>query len=296
MKQRSLCVPLSVLLSVGANAQTVELSNGNMTVQEGTTLSLNGPLVLLVQNDANLINNGVIDLGDATVLFEAAGNPIRGTGIEVSRLQGADPLSAAVPGGLGLVMSTTVAPGPTTVTRGHSSAAFPEGDLSIARWFSVDALSTTGVPMELELRYDATELGLLEPNALVLFRAPALDGPWTALPSTNDPAGLSVSGGWESPWTFVTAFDANAPTASPTLFANAQVSVWPTLTTGQVFVQSTDGSALGSLEVLDATGRQVLSPVDGRTSTFATLDLFDVAAGSYFLRIGQRTTIKLRKE
>lgn len=278
------------------HAQSVELLGGSITVQEGTTIELNGPLEFLIQSDAAVINHGVIDLGTQATVNEPVDGPISGNGIEVSRVTAQGPFSALEPGGLGLTLTTFAPSGPITVTRGHTALTFPEGDPSIGRWFEVEAPEATSGSMDLVLNYDATELGLLQPGSLSLFRATAMDGPWDALPSTNDPGAFTVSSSWVAPWTYVTAFDANAPTASSSLFATPQLQVWPTLTTGLVVVQTRDGSPLGSLELLDATGRSVRSFIDRRSADLATLNIAHASAGAYFLRVGQRTTIKLRKE
>lgn len=285
-----LCV---LLCGAVVQGQQVDLIGGSLHVMDGTTLRFNGPLEFVIQPGASVVNDGIIDLGGAASVNEPVGAPISGAGVEIARLEDEGPSSAATPGGLGLTLTTGAPSGPITITRGHVAREFPEGDLSIARWFALEAPGASGT-VDVVMHYDPSELNGLSGSALALFRSAQEDGPWTILPSTASER--TVSATLEAPWTFITAFDANVPTASPALFATNGLHVWPTLTTGQVFIHSTDGAPLDALEVFDGLGRTIATQVDQHSATLATMDLSGLAHGPYYLRVNRLTTIKLRKE
>ncbi|TXI80472.1 MAG: hypothetical protein E6Q44_06950 [Flavobacteriales bacterium] len=277
-------------------AQQATLSNGTMHVQEGTTLRFTGPLQFTIGPAGALINDGLIDLGTQAVVVEPVGSPISGSGVEMAVTATDGPFNATAPGGLGLSLTTNTATGPITVTRGHLARVFPEGDPSIARWFRLEAPGGGSAPVDVVLSYDATELNGLSGSAIGLYQSTQEDGPWSSLASTNDAAQYTVSATLPAPWDFITAFDQDAPTASASLVARNGVEVWPTLTHGPLFIQVKDGAALEELDLFDGLGRLVTPAMHQRSSTFASMDLSGLANGPYFLRIGQRTTIKLRKE
>lgn len=291
----SLITLSAILVSWTCPAQSVELVSGSMHIAPGTTLRLNGPLTFSLQSGTTVINDGLIDLGESATVVEADGAPIQGGGTEVTRILNEDPLNGAEPGGLGLGITATSVTGPITITRGHIPRSFPEGDPSIARWFVVDAPNTAAGTADLVLRYDPVELNGLTAEDLGLFRASDEAGPWSALVSSNTASENTVSASMTAPWSYVTAFDANAPTASPTLFATADLHVWPTLTPGPLVVHALNGRTIRTLEVIDGTGRIVLQP-GLEPSSLATMDLSSLASGAYFLRVDGQTTIKLRKE
>ncbi len=286
---------ITVLIASHAQGQSAVLSSGTMHLMEGTTLRFDSPLVLTLQPGATIVNDGVIDLGSEARLIESTGEPIRGTGVETARVEGSGPFTALMPGGLGLTLTTT-ANGPIDITRGHLAQLFPEGDAGIERWYRMEAPNAGGVTAEVQLHYDETELNGLAPSSLALFTAPVDAGPWTPAPGMNNATSFTISGTLTAPWSYITAFDADAPTSSPTLFATASLQVWPTLTEGPLFIHATDGDPLGSLEVFDGLGRSVATSTEWRSATLASMDLSTLTSGPYFLRIGQRITIKLRKE
>lgn len=287
---------LTLACAAAANAQTIDLLGGTMTVAEGTTVQLTGPLQLTIQPGATLVNNGTMDLGTEATLSEPDGNPIRGAGVEVARTVGNGPFSAAEPGALGLTFTATEQEGPVEVIRGHATYYFPEGDPSIARWFSLGAPNGGNGDVQVVLRYDATELNALAGSSLGIFRAPDETGPWLFVSSTNDALAQTVSADLIAPWPVITAFDANAPTASPSLVVQEGIHVWPTLTSGEVFVHALDGTPLDRIDVVDALGRVVPVQIDRRSAVLARLDLSGSAIGAYFLRIDGRSTFKLRRE
>ncbi|MGV3637903.1 MAG: hypothetical protein ACO1NQ_09675 [Flavobacteriales bacterium] len=288
---------LSVVLAPWlSRAQTVELNGGSMSIAPGTTMRLNGSLTFVLQPGTSVTNNGLIDLGDAATLQEPLGEPIQGDGTEVVRVLTSGDLDGSEPGGLGLGLTGTAVNGPLTITRGHTPRAFPEGDPSIARWYMLDAPNVSAGAVEAVLRYDPVELNGLLGNNLGLFTSSDPDGPWSPLSGSNNAAANTVSATLPAPWSYLTAFDANAPTASPTLFATEDLHVWPTLTNGPLVVHALNGRTLITIEVMDATGRVVHAVGSDPSSSLVTMDLSALASGPYYLRVNGQSTIKLRKE
>lgn len=280
----------------GAQAQTIGLLGGSLTIEEGTTLQLSGPLEFVIQPGASVINNGTMDLGMEASLTEPDGGPIHGSGVEMARTTGNGPFASIEPAALGLTISGDAQSGPVTVIRGHTTSYFPEGDPSIARWYTIEAPLGGSGPLDVVLRYDASELNALSGTTLGLFRSEAGNGPWSAVVGTNDAGNRTVSAILLAPWATITAFDANAPTASPTLLAQDGLHVWPTLTIGDVHINAQDGKPFGTIDLFDALGRPIPVHVRDRRATYARLDLASLASGAYFLRVDGRSTFKLRKE
>lgn len=275
-------------------AQLVELTSGSIHVQAGTTMVLHGPLDLLIHPGASVSNDGVIDLGDQATISEPSGAPIRGAGVEKASTGSAGPFSSVEPGRLGLAVTTNEV-ATLQVVRGHSPMTLPEGDIGIQRWFMLNGPDATS-PADLSLRYDETELNGLSASSLGLFRSVGMDGPWSLVGGTNDAAAFTVTGTLSAPWAYITAFDSDAPTASPSLHALEDLHVWPTLTNDNIFILSKTGSPIGTIQLIDGMGRTIHSDAGSMNSTLKVLDLSGIASGAYFLRAGQRPVIKLRKE
>lgn len=275
--------------------QTVELTGGSMHVGQGTTLRFVGPLTFAIQPGAEVNNDGTIELGTAATLIEPTGGPITGSGTEIAVIDLDGPIGNEEPGGLGLSLTTDFPVGPVTITRGHEPRFFLEGDQSIARWFRIDAQEPSSGVAQITMKYDAVELNGLPNDGLALFRSDVLDGPWAPISSTNDPLQHLVEGSTAAPWGVYTAFDANAPTSSPSLMATNGIQVWPTLTTDVLFIRSTDGTPLGSVLVFDGVGRALPVTLLNRSMELLTLDVGRLATGSYYVRIREGVIVKFRK-
>lgn len=276
-------------------AQDVHLLTGSMTVQPGTSLRLQGPLNWIIEPGAVVINDGVIDLGEQGVLSEPVGSPITGSGTELARTPTTSPAVPAEPGGLGLLMTPSAAVGPVDLERWHQPLSLPGGDMSISRWYRIIATETPGTSMEFELHYDATELNGLDPNALGLFEGEAVNGPWTGLSSLSTPSESTVVATDQSPWSLITAFDADAPTYSESLVALESFQAWPTLVDDHMNVVCMSNEMLTRIDVIDGLGRVIQSMPMTSASAFTILDLGHLAAGSYLLRVNHVHVIKFRK-
>ncbi|MDX9751350.1 MAG: hypothetical protein RBT71_09755, partial [Flavobacteriales bacterium] len=65
---------------LAAHGQVMHLHGGLFTVAEGTTVTIEGPVVWQMAADAAVVNDGTIDLGTEARLEEAPGAPLVGTG------------------------------------------------------------------------------------------------------------------------------------------------------------------------------------------------------------------------
>lgn len=285
---------LLVLAQGAVSGQQMRLFEGTVTVVEGTSMQLVGPLEWTIDPGASVINNGTIVLGDAAKLFEPAGGPITGTGTETAILTAPAPYSNEEPGNLGLELSSTTGPAPITVVRGHLPRQFAEGDSSIARWYQLQADPLIDGSVDAVLSYDPTELNGLAPNSLSLYRSDDLLGPWTMLASTPNAGINSVSGMLSQPAAFLTAFDMDAPTPSPTLVAQNGFSVFPTVINDVVNVVSLDHQPIQRVQLFDGIGRTVpLAQIQGGVDR-VQLALPALASGAYFLRVNDQHAFKLR--
>ena len=271
----------------------MELVSGSVSVQPGTNLRLEGDLTWSIAPGTSLLNDGVIDLGYNAMLDEAPGEPVHGGGVELVRVVGSEPFTGVEPGGLGLNMTSASATGPALITRGHLPRMFPQGDPSISRWFNLEPEVPNTVSLDLQLTYDPVELGLLNANNLGLFVASDVEGPWSAVAGTNNAGSNSLSASLIDPWTHITAFDENAPTASPTLVATDRWQIWPTVTDHVLHILSSTEEAVTDLVVVDLCGRVIHRP--GDTGRSVVMDVSSLAAGAYLLRVNGLQVFKFRK-
>ncbi|HQW06374.1 MAG: T9SS type A sorting domain-containing protein [Flavobacteriales bacterium] len=281
-------------LALGSHAQTMELPSGTMTIHSGTTLRLESPMTWVLGPDVTLVNDGVIDLGAESILAESAGAPITGTGFERVSPVALGPFDGEEPGGLGLTVTTTSTAGPLVLERSHTPFVLPEGDGSIARSYRIQSPLTNGAAMDLDLRYDPSELNGLDPMRLALFRSPDEIGPWVLLTSTSSPGMNLVSATDLAPWALLTAFDVDAPTGVASMVAEDAFVVWPTVVTDLIHVGARHQGSIRTIEVLDPLGRVIEQDAFGAQDR-ATLHLGHLAIGTYFLRVNGSGTFKFRR-
>jgi len=293
MKRAFLLPILTTLLASSTLGQIATLSNGSLTVLEGTTVRFVGPMTFAIAAGATVENNGVIDLGSEATLVEPVGGPIIGSGTERSITSNGGPFTSETPGGLGLTMSSAVAASPVEVVRGHVPFELPEGDLGIARWYELNSIS--GSDLEVTMRYDATELNGLLADQLSAFRSNSESGPWSIMITDNDPVQYSLSASYAYPWGLQTAFDQDVITSSQTLVVADGFSVWPTMVIDVLHITSLNGSPIATLEVLDGLGRAV--PFDRMNNSVdqSTVGCTGLGAGAYFLRVNGNRVFKFRK-
>ncbi|MBL7939097.1 MAG: hypothetical protein JNL43_07050 [Flavobacteriales bacterium] len=274
-------------------SQPMTLVSGDVVVREGTTLRLEGPIVWTLSDGSSVVNDGIIELGEQASIDEPIGGPISGAGTEHAIIEQAPPYTAIEPGGLGLQLTNSNVPAPIEVVRGHLPFALPEGDPSISRWYTIQSADASGASVDISLGYDPTELNGLQAPDLSLFRSQTEVGPWSSLASVVN--ANTISGSIQYPWGLITAFDANAPTSSPSLVAHSGFHVWPTLALDHLNIVALDGVALEQCEVFDAVGRSAIPTTSGPVGSSLLLDITALAQGSYFLRLNGHAVIKFRK-
>ncbi len=276
---------LAASWAVGALAfgQTATLQSGTLHVLPGTTVRFNGVSDLVIAAGAQVINDGLIDLGADCLLQEQPGAPITGSGVEQAVWPIAVALDASHPGHLGLALTSAYAAGDLEVIRGHIPRSTPTGVQSVARWFQV-IMPSGATDADVALRYDLSELNGIDPLSLALHASPAETGPWTELTSLNAPGLQQVSAAVPAAWAFVTAFDGTATMleqpADPITWA-----MWPNITEGVVFISIPESEHLSLIEVLDPAGRLVRSlPYAVIGPAQARVELNDLPPGPYLLR------------
>lgn len=294
MRTRFTPALLTLLIASMAQSQPMTLVTGSVTIQEGTTVRFDGPLIWTLSAGTSVTNNGTIELGAQASLVEPAGGPISGSGTERAVLDNAPPYTSVNAGGLGLELTNSTVPPPIEVVRGHLPFILPEGDPSIERWYAISSAEAQVSSLAVSLGYDASELNGLQANALSLFHSQTEAGPWSALASVVD--ANTISGSIQYPWGLLTAFDANAPTSSSSLVARSGFHVWPTLATDQLNIVALDGALVKQCEVFDAVGRAALPKRSGSFGPSLLLNVSALAPGSYYLRLnGGEAVIKFRK-
>lgn len=295
MKIRTFSILFAVSLFGHCAAQTMTLLGGSAHVLEGTSVRLDGPLEWTIAPGATLVNDGIIDLGANATLLEQQGSPVTGTGVERTQTSSNGPFSGTQPGGLGLTITTADAVGPIEVVRGHSPFSFPEGDPSIARWYTISTAPAPGSAISLMFNYDPTELNGLDAGELSLFTAPVAEGPWSGLASMNDPSFFVLEATLQYPWGTISAFDENAPTTSPTLVAANGFQVWPTVVEDLINIVPSSEERINTLEVFDGLGRSTTIRTTLASTVHGQLHLGGLTPGAYFLRVNGTHTFKFRK-
>ena len=282
----------ALLLPAGLAAQNMTLSQGSLYVAEGTRISIDAPLEWAISPDADVVNDGMIAFGIGAMLNEAPGTPITGSGIETAIAVLPTAFTNAEPGGLGLVLGATTGLDTLRLTRGHQPWSTADGDASIARWFRVEAAGATGTQLDMELRYDASELNGLLPGDLVLHKT--LDTATFWMPLAGSPLASSVTGFDQAPWGWYTAFDQSATTAVSVAAPDA-FQVFPTLTDGPVQILSAGDAPVLTIELFDMAGNLLAGFAAGQGARQQGIDLSGHAAGTYVLRINGHHTTRLVK-
>lgn len=283
-----------LLTQTVAIGQQMRLTSGTVSVAEGTTITLQGPVEWTIDPGAAVVNNGVISLGERAKLFEPVGGPVTGTGIETAVLTTPVPYANEVPGNLGLDLSSTNGPSPVTIVRGHVPRQFPEGDSSIGRWYELQSDAVSNGSIDVVLAYDPTELYGLAPANLSLFNSDDTTGAWTLMASTPNAGNYTVSGTWFQPSMFLTAFDVDAPTPSSSLVAQNGFNVFPTLVEDVVHVVALDHQPIQRVELFDGVGRTVPIHAIQRGVDHVQILLPGIGPGAYFLRVNAQYAFKLR--
>lgn len=286
---------IPILLIMGVSAQPMDLAGGTLFVGEDTRVTLDGPITWSIGSGAQLINDGLIDLGLEATLAEAAGSAITGLGMERTERMFSTPFPFTDPGGLGLTMACLQAVGPLVLYRGHQPFVVDDEHGSIARWYSIEAAPQNGVFLDLYLNYDPSELNGLDPSTLMLHSSIGTDGPWSQLGGGPVAQPNTVAAWYFSPWDIVTAFHFDLVTTTPDGPERAGPRIWPTLADDHVNVEFS-GEAIMSLDVIDAAGRIIaVRPALSPGANPMVLPVAHLTPGAYTLRINGRHTARFVK-
>lgn len=271
------CLPFS---SVG---QTMSFGGGQLLVENGTTVTIQGDVEWQLAPDAVLVNDGVIDLGNSAVLSEPQGAAISGSGIERCLYNGSGPWADINPGGLGLHLSNSASSGPISIHRGHVPFTAGAGDVSVARWFRIDALDNTDLPLQLLFSYDETELNGLDESTLMLHASPDPVGSWSDLTGSADAGGNTVSGAAQQVYAYFTLYEGDVLGIGDALADTPALRAWPTVAEDVVYVRCGGCDPASRLVIVDARGRQVLDRNIG--SGPLTIPVDQWSSGVYSLNI-----------
>jgi len=278
---------LLLLSSSGATlrAQSMALLPGTtMEVMGGTTVRLLSPVQWQVQAGSTVLNDGMIELAPAATISEAVGSPIEGAGTERIQRTYGTALVNEQPGGLGLQVSTVVAPGTITLERGHAPILEPGGQEGIGRWFRWSADVNTGLDATAAFAYDPVQLNGVAEADQVLHVLQA-NSYWLAIPSSVNTSLDRVEASGLDSLGFLTTF-AGALTTGIAERVRAEGAVLvPTLADVAVQLIALPADRERALEVYDASGKRVLDlrlPAGARR---ITMDVSALAPGIYAVRL-----------
>lgn len=273
----------------------MELLGGTLTVSPGTRVAVNGPIQWTLAPEAQLVNNGRIELGEQGTLLESDAAPVIGLGTEHSLIAQSGAITAFDAGGLGLSISTAGI-GNMEVVRGHQVLFNNSVDESIARWYLLEPPPAAGSELDMTLRYAGSELNGLDANTLAIYLGDTQAGPWSFVPSTTNTTERTVSATWNGPWApVITAFTQGISTNVPARSSAPALAVWPSPTTDLLWVRSMEGP-LRDILVMDAQGRVVLERGSNASGSIATISLAGLPSGMYLLRVNGTHASRVVKE
>lgn len=285
MPPRAALLTCLVCAAVQATAQAVLQPGTSLWVEEGTSLRLPPGLVWSIPQDAEVLNDGTIDLGPDAILNEAEGSAIQGNGTEVSRHLHAQALTAHQAGGLGLTLSTTIAPDSFTVVRGHAITDAGDGRSSVARWYTVATGSSEALGASIMFAYQDHELGTLDAVQLRIHRWE--EEAWTGLPGASQPLERTVTATNVDAIGTITLFEANGNVGLAPTQARGSLALHPTVTDGLLHLA---GDGLGSdsrITIMDQAGRTVQRMRPIPCGPWFCIDVSQLAQGAYLLRTDQ---------
>jgi hypothetical protein len=271
-------------------AQGLTLSNGNLLVNAGTTLSVDGALTFSISPGATVVNHGRIDLGTEATLLEQPGAPITGDGFEEATWPVAAPLNSAEPGGLGLTLTTAYAEGGLRVERGHLPRTAWNGAEGIRRWYRVSVPGATAATLDAVLHYDGTELNAIMPSALALFSGPSATGAWTASPTLLNAPAQTLTASAPAPEVFITAFDLDA--ANGLAFSDPDGwSCWPRIIEDACWIGIPQGGSLREAVLIAVSGHMVQQFAFAEAIGVQQVAVPALRSGAYVLRLngGERS-------
>ena len=278
MMLRTPLLLLAIAVAAACTAQDGVITGTTLTVDPGTTLRIEGAQTVNVQNGATVVNNGTIVFGTTAAVAEDPNAPISGSGTETTTHSYTTPLSGIYPAGLGLEISTAVAPGTLTLTRGHLHFTDNGGMQGVDRWFDVDAAVNTGLDVDAVFHYNLSQLnGANEASLTLHTRAPF--NYWDSSASTVNMVAGTVSVSSLDSLGTITLFDGistGVDEPAPAAYNIADHG------DGSFMITTTSGAVIGQLIVCDALGREVL--LFNAPSPGYAIDLGAFASGVYTIK------------
>lgn len=269
-----------LLFPAMAWAQSGLVPGTAMWVEPGTSIVFEGSQSFALPTGASLTNDGVLEFGPQSQLIEDVGSPVSGLGTETTTRTYAAPLAAIEPAGLGLALTTTLAPGNLTLTRGHLPFTDNGGLLTVERWFNAVPAVNTGLNAVVAFRVDPTELnGLTEAN--LILHAQGSGNYWTSYPGTVDLVEHRVTAtGLDSLGVFSLFAEISTGVNGP-LPAPTDGNAWMK---DHLLLVDLHAPVTDRVDVIDVNGRTIATATlaDGR----ACIDLSEHAAGVYIVRSG----------
>lgn len=293
------CTVLLALLVAAhyhALGQSMELLSGTISVASGTRISISGPVVWTVAPGAQIVNDGRILLGEEASIVESDASPITGLGTEEAIMAQSGQLTGIEPGGLGLGISA-VGLVTTTVVRGHIPLDNSGTDQSIARWYRLEPAPAQENELDLVLHYASSELNGHNGSTLQLYIGDGPFGPWSPMPGSADGSARKVSALWSGPWaSTITAFPQGISTDVPNYSPASGIAHWPNPTADLLWVRSTDGSAITTLELLDVSGRCLIQRSYVASVELSSMSLQALPSGIYLLRVNGSQAARVVKQ
>jgi hypothetical protein len=296
-----------------SNLKLDTMVNFNLTNQAGASLGSSfycKGLAKLYGGTINL-NGMIVTLGPVALLSEVAGSTFMGsTGYLQTTRNLASAQSQNNIGGLGLSVTTNIAPGVTYVQRGHAVYTSFSGQ-GIKRWFNFNPANDTGLIATLVFNYDSSELNGALYNRLRLNKSNDNGSNWSTM-AGGTRSNSATATGWVSR-TGVTVVDAGSyftlsdSVTSPLI--KTQVSVDPVATSTVEGVNVYPNPSNGDLNIsfnADATENYTISIMDMNGKVISTrtipatkgqnlaqFNLTEAANGLYFVRIASSTDQKV---
>jgi hypothetical protein len=252
MRTSTFCL---LLVPTALSAQDMQLVSGGLHVQQGTTLQLSDGIVWQIAPGASVVNDGTIDLSISATINESLGWPIAGLGMETIAAAAGAAQPANGHGGLGLRFDQAESLPQLTISRGHQPRTDANLGSSIARWYSIGGQAALSPSAIVTVQYDATEINGASEALLSLSRAASPAGPWTIIPSNPDADLNEVQGPADPAADHLTLFEFDPLRIDPSPSGTEGLAVFPSLTDGFASIVGIEGSPLGRLRVIDATGR-----------------------------------------
>lgn len=276
---------------IAGNGQSILNTGTSVVMESGTVLSIPNQDTLQLLTGSSFENNGLIRLTGSAALNESVGNPIFGSGTEISRSFQNGPLSGLDVGGLGMTLTQATSLDSLIVVRGHTALLDASGQAGVKRWYDVEA-DNWNTPGDIGIYLDNSELNALAQNNLTLNREDA-NGNWVIIPGAFNANSVYVANSVIDMGRFTLFSDSLNSViefrARPTL------SAWPNPSSSEVLVQTSGNMSTERCVLRDLSGKLVELQVEQLESGGLKLNVANLPAGTYLLEVPGHIPFKLMK-